>query len=608
MTSLTLSDFSVVLHGDEAPVDLVHELSLTVEPGETLCIVGESGSGKTVTALSIIRLLEFIAPVEIRGGLSFEGIDLASLTSEQMRAFRGASIGMVFQEAMEALNPSQRIGAQLVEAFHDRSPAARTPRDLVRQKALDLLVEVGLADAERVMNLYPHQTSGGMQQRVMIAMALMSDPAVLIADEPTTALDVTTQAEILTLLRRLQRDHGMACIFITHDMGVAAQIADRIAVMYSGRLVEIGPTEHVLTRPRHRYTQALLACVPRAGVRLQSGLATIPGSVPAPGEALVGCRFAARCMAATDLCRTITPEFTIEAEWPAHSAACWHPASVRDAGALTTRDVERTAPKPHEPLVELVDLTKTFTTRGRTVTAVDHVGLSIARGEFFGLVGESGSGKTTLGRIVSALEKPNSGSVSVGQRTLSATMSRSERHDFHRAVQVIFQDPQSSLDPRIPIARTIAQPMYELLGLRGEALRSRVFDLLDEVGIPRAAGDKLPSQLSGGQRQRVAIARAIATGPELIVADEPTSALDVSVQGQVMNLLLELKRERDLSFLFITHNLSLVLSVADRVGVMQSGSVVELGTAEQIADDPQHPYTRQLLAANPDLTLTAPLF
>ncbi|AHH99368.1 ABC transporter ATP-binding protein [Kutzneria viridogrisea] len=548
MALLELDRLSVGLVTEHGDRELVHELSLDLAAGRTLCVVGESGSGKTVTALSIIRLLEFVAPVRTSGQIRFDGEDLTGLSPDRMRGYRGRRLGMIFQEALDSLNPAQRVRRQLVECY------PRHLREQAEAKARALLTEVGLTDTERVLNLYPHQMSGGMQQRVMIALALMSDPDLLIADEPTTALDVTTQAEILALFDRVRRDHGTACVFITHDMGVAAQVADRIAVLYRGKLVEIGDRDEVLTAPSHPYTRALLACVPQLGVSRREGFPTI-------SEALL------------------------------------------DKGEVAT---ETLVLPPHEHPVDgaplVVDgVSKVYGRSGRSLRAVDEVSLEIAPGEFFGLVGESGSGKTTLGRMISALETPTSGTISFGAHRCTPKGLLGSEREFRRATQLIFQDPQSSLDPRHTAARIIAEPLRELIGLRGSELDSRVTELIAEVGLPADTAGKLPAQLSGGQRQRVSIARAIAAEPSLIVADEPTSALDVSVQGQVMNLLLHLRRTRTLSLLFITHNLSLVLSVADRVGVMYRGELVEVGEPEQIRLAPRHEYTRRLLAANPEL-------
>ncbi|WP_166346540.1 dipeptide ABC transporter ATP-binding protein [Phytoactinopolyspora limicola] len=584
MPLLDVRDLTISVVTDETETELVHELSVDLEHGHTLCIVGESGSGKTVTALSIIRLFEFIAPVYTDGEIRVDGVDVTTLTADEMRAYRGTRIGMIFQEALDSLNPSQRIGPQLIEAY--RRPgtaprqASRKGTKLHREadaKARSLLTEVGLPDTDHIMAQYPHQLSGGMQQRVMIAMSLMSDPDLLIADEPTTALDVTTQAEILTLFRRVQKEHQTACVFITHDMGVAAEIADRIAVMYQGRLVELGTAREVLTAPQHPYTRALLECVPQLGVRRRDGFPTISSAMlkaAVEGGDVSG-------VSATETVRITEPAAPIDAD--------------ADTPSVVIDRVSKVFGGRSGPLARVLP-------PKQEVHAVKEVSLEIPPGEFFGLVGESGSGKTTLGRIVSALQPPTSGAVRFGEHRFDQDGLHGSERSFRQRVQMIFQDPQSSLDPRHTTARIIAEPLRELGLARGAALRRRVTELIDEVGLPADCADRLPSQLSGGQRQRVAIARAIAAAPQLIVADEPTSALDVSVQGQVMNLLLQLQRSHNISFLFITHNLSLVLSVADRVGVMYKGDLIEVDSPEAIRTSSTHQYTQRLLAANPDLS------
>ncbi|TYP89590.1 ABC transporter ATP-binding protein [Blastococcus xanthinilyticus] len=639
MSLLDVADFTVDLDGEEAPISLVRELSFSVERGEFLCIVGESGSGKTVAALSLMRLLEFTAPASQTGEALLDGEDLVAASQETMAGLRGRKIAMIFQEAMEALNPTKVIGAQLIEAVQQHpgelgESAGSGRRGLVeaaRAKAVDLLRQVGIPDPVGCMGKYPHQLSGGMQQRAMIAMALMCDPELLIADEPTTALDVTIQAEILTLLVRLQRERGMACILITHDMGVAAEIADRVAVMYSGRLVEIGPVQEILASPRHPYTRALLECVPRVGLIAQKELKTIPGSVPHPGMHLPGCRFAPRCHNASDRCTSVEPALTpvpvavgvgAAAAPPAAAfppgerlAACWHPEPAlqpQDAGESARFADALVAPSGGaEPYLVLDAVSKRYAASARSeslgsrrasggVLAVDNASVSIAKGEFFGLVGESGSGKSTLGRLIAKLEAPTSGSISVGDVSVEQLKGRKRVRSFRRDVQIVFQDTTGSLDPRQTIGRSVSEPLRSLTDVRGEALEARAKELLETVGLPLAYFSKMPSELSGGQRQRVAIARAIACDPRLVVADEPTSALDVSVQGQIVNVLRRLQRELGLTYVFITHNLSLVLSVADRIGVMYLGALVEIADAATLVRAPAHPYTQVLLQANPD--------
>lgn len=574
-TTLEIDSFTLAVESRGTETVLAREISLAVEKGQTLCIVGESGSGKTVTAMSVARLLEFTAPVVMNGSISIDGANILDLSQSAMRRERSRKIGIVFQEGLGSLNPAKRIGNQLIERWTAYANYAEgTPREGARArrrfgagKAYELLLEVGLTDAERLMNQYPHQLSGGMQQRVMIAMALMCDPHVLIADEPTTALDVTTQAEILALIMRVQRKHQTACVFITHDMGVAAEIADRIAVMYRGHIVENEATERILTAPAHPYTRALLACVPQLGSNYRDGFPAI------------------------------------------HRESLTQAVDQGKLDAMVTRLPQlppRAAAPRSAPAIELSDVVKEFKVRrsercpsGR-FRAVNGVTLRIEPGEFFGLVGESGSGKTTLGRMVAALEAPTSGTISIGDHTIGPKGLTGDERAFRRSVQLVFQDPQSSLDPRMLAQQSVAEPLEALKGLKGRELQDAADALLEEVGLPAGTGAKYPSQLSGGQRQRVAIARALAAEPSFIVADEPTSALDVSVQGQVMNVLLGLQRRRGLGFMFVTHNLSLVLSIADRIGVMKNGEIVEIAAPKQILQNPQHPYTRRLLAANPE--------
>jgi oligopeptide/dipeptide ABC transporter ATP-binding protein len=633
MTSLlTLEDFTVRVENDSGILTLADRINLTVEAGETLCIVGESGSGKSVTMLSVVRLLEFTAPVLLSGRALLHGTDLVGLSQREMADVRGRRIGVVFQEAMEGLNPSARIGKQMQEAYRSAalSPAARadgkrSAADILvagHDKAVALLAEVGMVDPEGVLRKYPHQLSGGMQQRVLIAMALMGDPELLIADEPTTALDVTIQAEILVLLRRLQQQRGMACVLITHDMGIAAEVADRVAVLYAGQVVETGDVEQMLRRPQHPYTKALLECVPRPGERLEGRMRTIPGSVPPPSEILPGDRFAPRNRLASERSHTEPPPVIVSADGR-HMVRSWEPVETWTPELVEklTGHVEShaaTAEARHaalEPYLVMTGVNKTYAASARSESltarrrkqaagdtrAIADLDLTIHRGEFFGLVGETGSGKSTLGRIMLDLERADAGSrIELDGTEHGTRRGRAAELELRREVQAIFQDPQGSIDPRQSIGDAIAQPMRRLTDLDRPAIAKRVVELLDAVGLPATAARKHASELSGGQRQRVAIARAIAPRPRLIVADEPTSALDVSVQGQIVNLLLELQRELGLTYVFITHNLSLITAIADRVGVMYRGRMVEVADAAKVTTAPQHEYTRQLLASNPD--------
>jgi len=622
---LEVTDLTVTLQGAARPAPLVEDVSFSIDRGETFCIVGESGSGKTVTAQSIIRLLEYVAPVETTGRIVFDGVDLAGVGRNTLAGLRGRRIAMIFQECMEALNPTRRVGAQLEEVWdYHRDWRGQSASGSARERAIQVLRDVEMPDPEGCLERYPHQLSGGMQQRAMIAMAMMCEPDLLIADEPTTALDVTIQAEILRKLRLLQRDRGMALLLITHDMGIAAELADRIGVMYAGKLAEIGPAASLLTAPRHPYTSGLLACVPRSGQRQDGPMPTIPGNVPGPEARPAGCRFAPRCGQATDQCRSAEPPLAApDGNGSTHPFACWHPVPLPAPGAASRLPVVPAAgpasarPDDGDVLVRLADVTKIYARRararlsaraaasletdGNAVVAVDHVSLDLRRGELFGLVGETGSGKSTLGRMIGKLEDPTGGSIVFDGTDLSRLRRPRPEKAFRRQVQMIFQDPYGSIDPRFTVERVIAEPLRALQHDPSSVVQERTRRLLDEVGLSHSLVGKRVDELSGGQRQRVAIARAMAVGPKLIIADEPTSALDVSVQGQVMNVLLGLQRELGLTYLFISHNLNLVLSVADRVGVMYLGAMVEVASAVTLAAGPAHPYTAALLSANPDL-------
>ena len=617
MALLEVNDLTVSLQSESGSTALVEDVTFSIDTGQTLCIVGESGSGKTVTAQTIIRLLEYVAPVQTTGRVAFDGVEVIEASQQQMAALRGMRIGMIFQECMEALNPTKRVGVQLREVwdYHHEARDAGLGSS-ARERALQMLRDVEMPDPEGCLDKYPHQLSGGMQQRAMIAMALMCEPELLIADEPTTALDVTIQAEILRRLRLLQRDRGMASLLITHDMGIAAELADVIAVMYAGRVVEMGEAGELLRAPRHPYTAGLLACVPRPGQRATGPMPTIPGNVPSPSHRPTGCRFAPRCPRATEQCTATEPP--LQALSPGgHPVACWHPMEVTAAApGRAVAPAEAPAGADGEPLVLLDDVSKIYAKGARaslgsrsrdalealpdSVIAVDHVSLEMRRGELYGLVGETGSGKSTLGRLIGKLESPTGGEVSLDATDLSTIRGRRREKAFRRRVQMVFQDPYASIDPRYTVERVIAEPLRALTDQSRSECRARVRELLAEVGLPDHVADKRIDELSGGQRQRVAIARAMAVRPEVIVADEPTSALDVSVQGQVMNVMLALQREFGLTYLFISHNLNLVLSVADRVGVMYRGALVEDGPAVAMGQAPAHPYTAALLAANPD--------
>jgi glutathione transport system ATP-binding protein len=540
----------------------VENLDFDVRPGKTLAIVGESGSGKSVTSMAIMRLTDYNNGRIATGQILFRDsddreVDLTAASDEQMRAIRGNDIAMIFQEPMTSLNPVFTIGDQIIEAIMLHQQLSRSA---ARKAARALLEKVRLPDAEQLLDRYPHQLSGGMRQRVMIAMALSCQPRLLIADEPTTALDVTIQAQILNTIRELQRDLGTAVIFITHDMGVVAEMADDVVVMLRGRKVEQGPVEEIFRAPRHPYTRALLAAVPRLG-------------------SLTGRDLPLR-----------TPQTVLEGD------------TLREVGETREQDTARY----DEPVLRVEKLTTRFDVGhnlfGRVthrVHAVEEVSFDVYPGETLALVGESGSGKSTIGKTLQQLVAPTSGAVRYNGQDIFS-MDAAGRQRLRQEIQYIFQDPYASLDPRKTVAFSIAEPIRTHRLLTDEAaIARRVGELLEQVGLKPEHARRYPHEFSGGQRQRVCIARALASDPKLIIADESVSALDVSIQAQILNLLMDLQKDRGLSYLFITHDMAVVEKVSHRVAVLYLGQIVELGTRRQIFESPQHAYTRKLLAAVP---------
>jgi glutathione transport system ATP-binding protein len=538
---------------------VVDDVSFAVHPGRTLAIVGESGSGKSITALGIMRLAETMGATMQSGRIAFAGrdgtVDLLTLPQKRMREIRGKDVAMIFQEPMTSLDPVFTVGDQIAEVLilHEKIGRAAALAEAGR-----LLEKVRMPDARETLGRYPHQLSGGMRQRVMIAMALACRPKLLIADEPTTALDVTIQAQILGLIAELQRELGMAVIFITHDMGVVAEIADDVVVMWRGKVVETGPVARIFAAPGHSYTKALLAAVPKLGSMTGEPL---PKRLPLI-EATTGA-----------LLEEATPQDTARTDAPPL-------LSVRD---LVTRfDVKRTM----------------FGTVTHRVHAVERVSFDIRVGETLALVGESGSGKSTIGRTIQQLQTPTSGELVFDGRRFSE-MSRAERFRLRQDVQYIFQDPYASLDPRKTVGFSIAEPIRTHRLLEGRAVAARVAELLDSVGLPPGHATRYPHEFSGGQRQRICIARALACNPKLIIADEALSALDVSVQAQIVNLFMELQERHALSYLFISHDMSVVERISHRVAVLYLGQVVEQGSRAQVFETPAHAYTRRLLSAVP---------
>jgi peptide/nickel transport system ATP-binding protein len=576
----------------------VDGISFAISKGETFALLGESGCGKSATAQGIMRLLP--AAGRITGGsIKLEGEELLTLAEADMRQVRGARIAMIFQEPATSLNPVLTVGVQIGEVLDRHCDLRGEP---ARQRMLELLRQVGIADPERRLDEYPFQFSGGMKQRVMIAIALAGEPDLLIADEPTTALDVTVQAQILDLLAQLQRERGMGMLLITHDLGVVAKMAHRIGVMYAGELVEVASREEFFSRPQHPYTQALFAALPEVS-RRGMALTTIPGQVPSLAAMPAGCRFAERCTHVMPVCREISPEWrgvaashTLRCHWSGSAAA------VADTPRLGLGDLMPEL----APFLDVVDLKVHFPIRRgvlqRTighVLAVDGVSLAISAGRTLALVGESGCGKTTVGKALLQLVRPTAGSVRLGGSELVGMQGKRLRA-ARRHMQMVFQDPFASLNPRLRVGEIIAEGM-SALGLESDAAAQgrAVAALLKQVGLPDEAAGRYPHEFSGGQRQRIAIARALAVQPELLICDEPTSALDVSVQAQILNLLKQLQEELGVAYLFITHNFAVVEYLANDVAVMYLGRIVERGSAEEVLRSPKHPYTQALLSAVP---------
>jgi peptide/nickel transport system ATP-binding protein len=644
MSLLKVENLVTGLRGGAAIVD---GISFEIAKGETFALLGESGCGKSMTALSLMRLLPD-GVANKSGGVSLGETSLFELPEREMRQVRGGKMAMIFQEPGLSLNPVMTVGAQISEVLklHDDHEVGMNPdlpafvgRDssrqggqAVSQRCIALLEQVGIPDPARRVHEYPFQLSGGMKQRVMIAMALAGNPALLVADEPTTALDVTIQAQVLQLLRDTQDRLGMAMLLITHDLGVVAEMAHQVGVMYAGQIVEQASREQLFAKPLHPYTQKLFAALPRA-VRRGQPLDAIPGSVPPLGSIAQGCRFAARCEQAWELCREKTPEWTLVNDGAGVRCHLYQDRGSRiedregkseDRGSRTedrenkSEDregrIEGKAPDyqggaipdslldPQSSILQVNDLQVHFPIKKGIlqrvvgqVKAVDGVSIQIPAGKTLALVGESGCGKTTLGKALLQLIKPTAGSVQFDGRALAGVS-----HRQRAAMQMVFQDPYASLNPKMRVAEILEEGMSALgIGGGGSERQAYIDTLLDKVGLACSAKWRYPHEFSGGQRQRIAIARALAVSPSLLICDEPTSALDVSVQAQILNLLKQLQQELNLSYLFITHNLAVVEYLAHEVCVMYLGRIVERGSSEAVLRHPAHPYTRALLAAVP---------
>ena len=611
---LKVEGLSVSFPRADGRTRILHDVDFALERGKVLGIVGESGSGKSTAALAVLGLLDNGGSID-SGRVVIDGEDLYAKSAEERRQLRGGKVSIVFQDPFTTLNPAIRVGRQIAEPLVMHRGMTETE---ARAETLRLLSEVGIPDPERMAASYPHQLSGGMKQRALIASALACDPDVLILDEPTTALDVTIEAQILDLLDSLRIKRSLSMLFISHNLGVVSRICDEICVLYAGRVVEYGKSISILTQPRHPYTKGLLASLPKMS-RERHRLQPIPGRLPDLRAALTGCVFAPRCHFAEPRCQTMPPP--IEPAGGTVAAACWRAGELErtpwriESGEAIPRRADAGSDK--SPIVLAHDVVRTFEAGGaldglsvsldgwmprisfgrRVVRAVDKVSLTIREGEIVGLVGESGSGKTTLGRCLIALISPTSGEVEIdGAQLLNA--SRSEKRDLLKRAQIIFQNPDSSLNPRKSIGETLERPL-ELVGLGREERQKRVVELLDLVRLDASYAERYPHQMSGGEKQRVGIARALSTNPRFIVCDEAVSALDVSVQASILNLLLDLRDRFKLAYLFITHDLSVVSYIADRICVMRHGKIVEVGSTEAIIDSPQHPYTKALLAAVP---------
>ncbi|HEU5207247.1 MAG TPA: ABC transporter ATP-binding protein [Gaiellaceae bacterium] len=593
--ALSLRDLDVVyrVRGVDRPV--LRGVSLEVGRGESYGLVGESGCGKSTAALAIVRYLARNGRVS-RGTISVAGTDVLGLRGGGLRRYRAETVSMVYQNPGGALNPSIRVGDQVAEAFTVLGASARTARERTREA----LAHVHIVDPSSVMARYPHQLSGGMQQRVVIAMALAKNPALLVLDEPTTGLDATVEAEVLDLVSQLQRELHTSVLFISHNLGVIAKMCSRVGVLYAGRLVEEGPVETVLRDPRHPYTVGLLRCIPRGGVRKDHGrLDTIPGFLPALGTDLPGCVFADRCALADERCHAEEPPLiTIEG---GHESRCWYheraPQLPRAAAAdLALPRVDRAT----APLIRIEELSKVFKQRGHEVHALTEVSAAIWPGETLGLVGESGSGKTTLARTLLGIVPPTAGTALLEDVPLPESYRKRSREEL-RALQIVFQNPDSALNRRHSVRRILLRSLKKLAAVGGSAAETRVHDLAHRVRLTERTLTQKPVQLSGGLKQRVAIARAFAGDPKLVVCDEPTSALDVSVQAAILNLLVELQAEKQVAYLFISHDLGVVRYISDRIAVLYLGRVQELGPADVVFDGPHHPYTEALLSAVPTI-------
>ncbi|HZR52844.1 MAG TPA: ABC transporter ATP-binding protein [Streptosporangiaceae bacterium] len=567
------------------------DVSFSIERGESYGLVGESGSGKSTVALALVRYLPRNGRVS-DGTIAINGQDPLKLSSRKLRELRAQTVSMVYQEPTRALNPSLRVGRQVAEAFELTGQG----RETARESAEQMLRKVQISDPDRVMLRYPHELSGGMAQRVVIAMALAANPSLLILDEPTTALDATVEAEVLDLIAALRSEFQTSVLFISHNLAVVAKMCDRVGVLYAGELVEEGPAQRLFDSPRHPYTVGLLRCIPRRGqTKEHSRLDTIPGFLPQPGHSLSGCVFAPRCALAEDQCRAAPPPAFEVGD--GRTSRCYRHELAPELPRDTPADVVMSPTEP-EPVITVSGLSKTFAGGVHALAGVD---LDVRRGETLGLVGESGSGKTTLARVLLGLTAPDDGAVvELAGSPLPPDVRRRPR-EVLRAMQIVFQNPDSALNRRHSVRSLIGRPLVRLGGLSGDRLRDRRTELLNSVRLEERHLPLRPAQLSGGLKQRVAIARAFGSRPAVVVCDEPTSALDVSVQAAILNLLADLQSAERVSYVFISHDLGLVRYLSDRIVVLYLGRVMEIGPASAVFDGPHHPYTEALLSAVPSI-------
>jgi peptide/nickel transport system ATP-binding protein len=591
--ALAVEDLQVSYVVRGVPREVLRGVSLTVAPGEAYGLVGESGCGKSTTAYASLRYLPRNGRIT-NGRVLIDGTDVTHLSAAELQRLRATRVSMVYQEPGSALNPTIRIGPQVTEAF----TVLGVPRNEARERALQALDHVRISDPKRVMDRYPHQLSGGMQQRVVIAMALACDPQLLVLDEPTSGLDATVEAEVLDLVETLRHETGAALLLIAHNLGVIRRMCDRVGVMYAGKVVEEGPAGEVFLDPKHPYTVGLLRCIPRRGARKERGhLETIPGFLPQIGDPLPTCVFVDRCPLATDICRTDPPPMFPVGD--GRFTRCHHWERVDQIPAVPEESLASKIPQHAKPVLSLTDVSKTFKQSGQEIYALADINLDLRAGETLGLVGESGSGKTTLAKAILGIHDPDEGGVIMLDGEQLAGTVASRRVDDKRAIQIVFQNPDSALNRSHSIRYILTRSLNKLARLTGKAADDRLDHLSESVRLRTQHLDMKPRQLSGGLKQRVAIARAFAGGPRIVVCDEPTSALDVSVQAAILNLLADLQRDEGSSYVFISHDLNVVRYLSDRIAVLYLGRLMELGSAETVFSGPHHPYTEALLSAVP---------